>query len=71
MLQVNQQDVALPYFFLKKKGKGFQQLTLFSLPYYDGTAQFILCIAENREPPNTPATPNMWNGCIKMFNCYA
>jgi hypothetical protein len=26
-----------------------------------------LCIAENNEPPNTPATPNMWNGCIKML----
>jgi len=26
-----------------------------------------LCIAENNEPPNTPATPSMWNGCIKMF----
>merc|ERR1711990_181562 len=25
------------------------------------------CIAENREPPNTPATPAMWNGCIKML----
>jgi hypothetical protein len=23
------------------------------------------CIAENKEPPNTPATPAMWNGCIK------
>jgi photosystem II P680 reaction center D1 protein len=25
------------------------------------------CIAENSEPPNTPATPAMWNGCIKML----
>jgi hypothetical protein len=23
------------------------------------------CIAENREPPKTPATPSIWNGCIK------
>jgi hypothetical protein len=25
------------------------------------------CIAENKDPPNTPATPSMWNGCIRMF----
>jgi hypothetical protein len=25
------------------------------------------CIAENKDPPNTPATPAMWNGCIKML----
>ena len=25
------------------------------------------CIAQNREPPNTPATPSMWNGCIRML----
>jgi hypothetical protein len=24
------------------------------------------CIAENRDPPKTPATPSMWNGCIRM-----
>ena len=35
--------------------------------YFEHTAQFILCIAENNEPPNTPATPNMWNGCIRML----
>jgi hypothetical protein len=29
---------------------------------------FEICIAENNEPPNTPATPSMWKGCIKMFN---
>ncbi|CAL6437771.1 unnamed protein product [Bathycoccus prasinos] len=25
------------------------------------------CIAEKSEPPNTPATPSMWNGCIRML----
>jgi UDP-3-O-[3-hydroxymyristoyl] N-acetylglucosamine deacetylase len=25
------------------------------------------CIAENNEPPKTAATPNIWNGCIKIF----
>lgn len=30
-----------------------------------------LCIAENNDPPKTPATPSIWNGCIKMFEqCY-
>lgn len=32
-----------------------------------GTVSQYLCIAENNEPPNTPATPNMWKGCIKML----
>ncbi|CAN0311177.1 unnamed protein product, partial [Ectocarpus sp. 6 AP-2014] len=25
------------------------------------------CIALNNEPPKTPATPAIWNGCIKML----
>jgi hypothetical protein len=25
------------------------------------------CMAENRLPPNTPATPSMWKGCIRML----
>jgi hypothetical protein len=24
-------------------------------------------MAENKEPPKTPATPNMWKGCIRML----
>ncbi len=24
-------------------------------------------MAENRAPPNTPATPSMWNGCISTL----
>jgi hypothetical protein len=25
------------------------------------------CIALNNAPPNTPATPAIWNGCIKIL----
>ena len=25
------------------------------------------CIAEKRDPPNTPATPSIWNGCIRIL----
>ena len=25
------------------------------------------CIALNRDPPKTAATPNMWNGCISIL----
>jgi hypothetical protein len=25
------------------------------------------CIAENKDPPNTPITPNWWNGCSRML----
>ena len=25
------------------------------------------CMAENRLPPKTPATPSMWKGCIRML----
>ena len=25
------------------------------------------CMALNKLPPKTPATPNMWKGCIRML----
>ena len=25
------------------------------------------CIAENSAPPNTPATPSIWKGCIRIL----
>ena len=25
------------------------------------------CIAEKRDPPNIPATPAMWNGCMRIL----
>jgi hypothetical protein len=61
-------------FFLFLNKRGFivlsqvpRQFTLFFKNSYEFKAQFYLCIAENNEPPKTPATPNMWNGCIRML----
>ena len=45
----------------------FRQFTLLSLDHQRSKAQFNLCIAENKDPPNTPATPSMWKGCIRIF----
>jgi hypothetical protein len=54
-------------FFLTKLVAIVLTYLLSSLTDKAGEVTRLPCIAENREPPKTPATPSIWNGCIRML----
>ena len=58
-------DDVIRLFLLTKLVTIVMRLSFSSLSHEEVTSE--PCIAENNEPPKTPATHNMWKGCIRML----